>query len=115
MDQNRESYFEPIKEGSYVSSPAFFGDVLRAAFGTPWRVAVTIVATTIVVLGGIIVWMQIIEPVLFSSPQSALSATVSYNDGSNGLAPSVDKPFRCSPEFLFKNDASKQVAHECKR
>ena len=114
MNNYSKGLFKTVWDGSFVSGPTSVGDVLRGVFRTPLRAGVTIVATILIIVSSVIVWKQIIEPSLFASP-SDMNAIVLYDDGSKGLAPSLDKPFRCSPEFPFKNDVSTQMKHECKQ
>ena len=114
MDANGKNSFEPSTDSAFVMSQTSFSAVVKAAFGTPLRVVITIATATIIILGSILIWSLVIAPVVYPHSQSAV-ITVLNDDGSKGLAPSLEKPFRCSPEFPFKNDASRQVGNECKR
>lgn len=112
MDRNGRGFLKTTWDGLLVDGSLSAGDVLREAFRTPLRIAVITLSTILLIVGSVVVWTQIIEPALFGPP-SGVNAIVLYDDGSKGLAPSLDKPFRCSPEFPFKNDVSKQIKHEC--
>lgn len=112
MDRNSRGFVKATWDGFFVAGSMSAGDVLREAFRTPQRIAVITLATILLIVGSVVVWTQIIEPALFGPP-SDVNAIVLYDDGSKGLAPSLDKPFRCSPEFPFKNDVSKQIKNEC--
>ncbi len=112
MDRNSRGFLKTTRDGLFVAGSMSAGDVLREAFRTPLRIAVITLATILLIVGSVVVWTQIIEPTL-SGPPSDVNAIVLYDDGSKGLAPSLDKPFRCSPEFPLKNDVSKQIKYEC--
>jgi len=112
MDGNSKGFLKTTWDGFFVTGSMSVGDVLREAFRTPLRAAVITVATIVIIGSSVVVWTQIIEPALFAPP-SDINAIVLYDDGSKGLAPSLDKPFRCSPEFPLNNDVSKQIKDEC--
>lgn len=109
MKNNTENIIKAIREGNIVidpiTPPVSRWDILQKAFGTPWQAAASIAATIFIIVGSVFFWVQIIGPLPFAPLKSELDI--------NGLAPSYDKPFRCSPEFPFENNASKQVEGEC--
>lgn len=111
MDDDTEGVVKTMGDGPLavapMSDPASRWDMLQTAFGTPWRAATVIGAMLLSIAASIFVWVQIIGPL----PSALLTSEL----GTVGLAPSVEKPFRCSPNFPFKNNVSKQVEHECKQ
>lgn len=114
MDRVSKGFLKTTWDGFFVTGSMSAGDVFREAFRTPLRRAVITVATSLFAIGSFVVWTQIIEPAL-NAPLSVVNAVVAADDGSKGLASSLDKPFRCSPEFPFKNDVSRKVEHECRQ
>lgn len=111
MDSETKGVIKSIREGTFVidpiTPPASRWDILQNAFGTPWQAAASIAATIFIVVGSVFAWVQIIGPLSFEPLKS--------EQNTKALAPSREKPFRCSPEFPFKNNASKQVEGECQQ
>ena len=111
MDNEMEGVIKSIGEGTFVIDPitphVSRWDILQKAFGTPWQAAASIAATIFIIVGSVFAWVQIVGPLPFAPLKSELNT--------KALAPSLEKPFRCSPEFPFKNNASKQVERECQQ
>lgn len=111
MDNEAKGVIKSIREITFVidpiTPPVSGWGILKNAFSTPWKAAASIAATIFITIGSFFAWVQIIGPLPFAPLKSELNT--------KALAPSLEKPFRCSPEFPFKNNASKQVERECQQ
>jgi hypothetical protein len=102
-----------------LARPVSVGEVLLKLLETLWRAALSIIVLVVIVVAGVLVWVQFLQPALFPALASQIIATASFDDGTAPAPPSIGegeaRPFRCSPDYpvkiLFQNTSDRTVRH----
>ena len=110
MTTENRSIVRKIWDGPFyigpLSRPVSVGDVLLKALETLWRTLLSLVAIAVVLVAGVVAWLEVIQPMVFPPLEKQIDVEVSYDDGSVReppiVGPSDQQPFHCSPDFPLK-------------